>query len=518
MIKYIRLTKSQIKLVVARAGVYHSYNLINDRGVLFNSRNALKRYYGRNTIHISIGSSTIINLGEDFPPYEGIPYFGVETPNGNIKIITGSTHTKSHLECSSNTFYVLKYERSTLQLRHELEVKLNKIRRAHVEPHMVIDDISFNSNDTLNTLNIYAPTRIYPRTAIVRGDIGRPYNTLVSNIIGEGDITSIIEERIRNVNVGVEERITNNVEETTTGQDIDINNIPVDYNLIKPYHTRLTIDKKSIENENTNRYFGIELEIDSTRGPKNKMATQLNYLLNDCDYNKLVKFEKDGSLSDNGIEIIFQPMTMNFINSKREVINKALKHIDTHDYTSHDNGKCGLHIHVSRDAFEDDDLDKIMLIFENFKNELITFSRRKESQMTWTKFITDTVGWDKISYDYIKHNKDDCTGHHVVINNYNRNTVEFRLFRGTTNKITFYACIQLIDNLLSLVKERKDIINLTWDEIINYNPEYVELIEYNKKRRIYSTHKLAYEVDKQEVNERGCILVKPFQMSLEGDN
>lgn len=506
MIKYIRLTKSQIKLVVANRGLYHSYNLSNDRGVLFNSINALKRYYGRNTIHISVNTAKIINLGEDFPPYTGTPFFGVETPNGKIKTISGGVYTKSQLECASNTVYVLKYERNTLQLIRELELKLNKVRRAHIEPHEAINDINFNS-DYAVMFNIYVPTRIYPRTAIVRGAIGRPYNTLVSNIIGDGGITN-----------NVEERTTNNVEETTTSQGIDINNIPIDYNLIKAYHTRLTINKKSIENENTNRYFGIELEIDSTRGSKDKMATQLNYLLNDCDYNKLVKFERDGSLSDNGIEIIFQPMTMNFINSKREVINKALTHIDTHDYTSHDNGRCGLHIHVSRNAFEDDDLDKIMLIFENFKNELITFSRRKESQMTWTKFITDTVRRDKISYDYIKYNKDDCTGHHVVINNENRNTVEFRLFRGTTNKITFYACIQLIDNLLSLVKEKQDIVNLTWDEIINYNPEYVELIEYNKKRRIYSTHKLVYEVDKQEVNERGCILVKPFQMSLEGDN
>lgn len=501
MIKYIRLTKSQIKLVMCIQGLYHSYNLINDRGVLFNSRDALKKYYGRNTIHISVNTAKIINLGEDFPPYEGTPYFGVETPNGTITLITGSTYSKSQLEYSMNTFYVLKYERSALQLRHGLELKLNQIRHAHVERYVTIDDINFGSNVS-GVLNIYIPMRTYPRTAVIRGVIGRPYNTFVSDIA----ITNN----------------TNNVEETTTTEEvnttIDINNIPIDYNLIKPYHTRLTINKKSIENETTNRYFGIELEIDSTRGAKDKMATQLNYLLNDCDYNKLVKFERDGSLSSNGIEIIFQPMTMKFINSKREVINKALKHIDTHDYTSHDNGRCGLHIHVSRDAFEDNDLDKIMLIFENFKNELITFSRRKESQMTWTKFITDTTSYDKISYDYIKNNKDACTGHHVVINNQNRNTVEFRLFRGTTNKITFYACIQLVDNLLSLVKEKNDITNLTWNEIINYNPEYVELIEYNKKRRIYSTHKLVYEVDKQEVNERGCILVKPFQMSLEGDN
>ena len=97
-------------------------------------------------------------------------------------------------------------------------------------------------------------------------------------------------------------------------------------------------------------------------------------------------------------------------------------------------------------------------------------------------------------------------------------TVEFRLFRGTTKYNTLMASIQLIDNIINIARYKTEVENITWKDIINYNEEYEELIKYNEKRNIISQHMIKAELNRNEVNNRGVVLVRPFQVTIEGDN
>lgn len=340
------------------------------------------------------------------------------------------------------------------------------------------------------------------------------------HIMGSYNVQHIIGIQRRTGTSGL-----SNAAQTSTPTEEQINT-----NLIYPYHygpRDLNMRNHPDDVSDEKRYFGIELEMDASRDSnasatkKHTLATRLNRLLNQGNYNSLVKFEVDGSIGQQGIEMITQPMTMKFIMNNKTKFKEAMQMIDELNYSSHDSGRCGMHIHVSRNALTPESIDNLYLMFENFKNEIVAFSRRTESGMNWCRFITDRDGYiscpETIDDEYIKQNKPSGNNHHSAINNGNNNTVEFRIFRGTTKIRTFIANIQLIDNMITIAK-RQDITGIKWDDIINLNDEYTELKEYNEKRAIVSKHELTKTISKLEVTQRPVILVRPFQMRLEGDN
>lgn len=301
----------------------------------------------------------------------------------------------------------------------------------------------------------------------------------------------------------------------------------INYNLIYHYHCgpRETIFHTHQEdNDNEKRFFGIELEVDGSRDSnastekKAKLATRLNALLNEGNYNQLVKFEEDSSLGQHGVEIITQPMTMKYILNNKEKFTEAMRIIEGLNYCSHDSQRCGMHIHVSKEALNDTIIDNLYLLFENFRNELVAFSRRTQEGMRWCRFMSDNdYHPERMDEEYIKQNKPTGNNHASAINSGQRNTVEFRIFRGTTKMRTFLANIQLIDNIIDIAS-KENIEGITWEQIINLKPEYEELIKYNEIRAIVSKHQLSKNISKLEITRRPVILVRPFQLNLEGDN
>lgn len=295
--------------------------------------------------------------------------------------------------------------------------------------------------------------------------------------------------------------------------------------LVHPYHSR-RIDiafKNTTHDLHRGRYFGIELEIDNDNlADRDIMANAINNILNNGQIGNFCRFEMDGSLTSGGggFEIITQPMTYEYINLHRDLIKNALEQVDLNGYRSHDGGRCGMHIHLSRSEIDNTTLDNIYLIFENFRNELIIFSRRTQDALGWCRFVTDRMRGETTTLEgIINARRYDGNNHHTCINNGNTDTVEFRLFRGTTNFKTFMANIQLIDNIVNIARDKTmdELIGLRWTDIINYEATYTELKDYNVKRQIYSTHELTQGIDREEVLNRGVVLIRPFQRALEGD-
>ena len=72
------------------------------------------------------------------------------------------------------------------------------------------------------------------------------------------------------------------------------------------------------------------------------------------------------------------------------------------DIRSHDTNSSGLHVHIDREYFddkEDSSVSKLLYLFERFRNELMVFSRRTESQANdWArsrKCSNTKSGWIK---------------------------------------------------------------------------------------------------------------------------
>ena len=277
-------------------------------------------------------------------------------------------------------------------------------------------------------------------------------------------------------------------EELSNDNDYD------DEYVIKSYHNRdIPITFKYLDSEikegiteNDLLYFGTETEVENKRNTisNNEMAKMIRKELRHLD----LVFETDGSLH-NGFEIITQPMTMAYIKEHKQDFEKMFKMLSTNGFASHDTSTCGLHVHFSRNYFADNEdkyLQKLTLFFETFKSELQTFSRR--TSFNWCSFISDNTSIDKrylkssvILKDYAK----DHTGHSVAINLQNTNTIEIRIFKGTLRFETYMASVELVNNLVMSVKNKKT-RKISFDNVVNsYETDYI--VDYCNDKHIYNS-------------------------------
>jgi predicted metal-dependent hydrolase len=215
-----------------------------------------------------------------------------------------------------------------------------------------------------------------------------------------------------------------------------------------------------------------------------------------------VLIKHDRSLNA-GFEMVTHPATLAYMLDNRDRYNKLCSIPKEAGFRSHDMETCGLHIHVGREWFTPSALATIGALTEMYWPELYIFSRRNEARASqWASRYFDEgtqmeVGADpstaiRLISKYIAEHTG--TGHdHFRFHTYNvcnDKTVEFRLFRGTLRESTFWASIQLIDNLVRFGREITDdsttvtagkIIDSHWLDIVGYK-HYPELDAYNEKR------------------------------------
>lgn len=242
-------------------------------------------------------------------------------------------------------------------------------------------------------------------------------------------------------------------------------------------------------------YIGHELEVENP----NYDNSCKSYLYNHLN----VVLMHDGSL-DTGYEIISHPQSFNYIMANRDRYKEAFEKLISNGYKSHETDTCGLHFHVSRPFYnrirelennwsrtteednelielrnkQNDIIDRIILVMETYKEELIKFSRRKTSQLSrWAKFMSDSdrtpSGGIKSLY-YIKKHKDTCD-RYQALNLTNRATIEFRIFKGTLKYETFMASIELVNNIVEQCSDlSKPITDINWETITRgeFAPQY----------------------------------------------
>jgi len=234
-------------------------------------------------------------------------------------------------------------------------------------------------------------------------------------------------------------------------------------------------------------YYGLELEIDDGEY-REEAARCIQDAGGDCIYLK-----HDGSLSCDGFEIVTHPATLEYhMNTMpwRDIIRAARDY----DYTSHDAGTCGLHIHASRSLFgadrttQDLNIAKIILLVDFWWEQFIVpFSRRNYDQLNdWAKKPNAYITASDSEYEAIcKAKQTSEYDRYKAINLKNTHTVEFRFFRGTLRRDTIIASIQFIDTLIKYVSgvKLKDLWDKTFKDVFG-NTQYAELKDYLQKRKI----------------------------------
>jgi hypothetical protein len=188
-----------------------------------------------------------------------------------------------------------------------------------------------------------------------------------------------------------------------------------------------------------NRYhIGVELEVESVRGgdraeQAQKILAWTNSQGRDITAehhpDQLMYAESDGSLAY-GFELVTAPLGLD---DQRNLWGTALSPANLKGLSSHNTSTCGLHVHISRAKLSQLQIAKIVFFVNNPANYgfIKAIARRYGSHYCKAKNIPLAKG----------HLNED-TDRYQLVNLCNRNTIEFRLFKGTLKLGSLLACVE----------------------------------------------------------------------------
>jgi len=185
------------------------------------------------------------------------------------------------------------------------------------------------------------------------------------------------------------------------------------------------------------RHYGVELELDDgIVGPACACVFEL-------EYNGVKPYyaKHDGSLGNNGMEIVSHPMT---IECHKEAIGQLLE--ITNHFGFENSHRCGLHVHTSRSDWGNDVSDKVYTLLYRFKDAVFEMSEREAHE--------DMDDWAGVNDVYFEKNgdcysvvADGSEDRYHALNTKNSNTYEIRIFASTTCEERYVDCIKWVDSL-----------------------------------------------------------------------
>lgn len=189
-------------------------------------------------------------------------------------------------------------------------------------------------------------------------------------------------------------------------------------------------------NDKRKLFLGLELEVEPTqdREASYRLAKEL--------FGDLVYIKQDGSLYTSGYlsgyEIVTHPISASeFINIFPTESLELLRGAGALSWDAH--YSCGIHIHMSKEAFTARHLNYFMkFIYEN-SNPITKYAGRDSS---YAKFEVS-----KRDYMGVIHNKNyyNQSDRYVAVNLQNDDTVELRFFRGTLAPLTLKSYIEFVN-------------------------------------------------------------------------
>lgn len=227
------------------------------------------------------------------------------------------------------------------------------------------------------------------------------------------------------------------------------------------YVPSFSLHKTSAETTNP-LYMGFELEVEVARGKKSKIVKSILKFQKENNIENHLYFKRDGSLH-NGFEVVSQPMTLRYIKQNLK-LRDLLKLLTNEGATSYAKGTCGLHVHLSRDYFTTDEVDKIRLFINKNYKEIYSFSKRDGHG---DRFIMN----ENYHLGHFK-NSVSQSGRYWAFNlNTNKNTVEVRIFRGTLSFSRVMASLEFCE-AISLYSKAVGFMNTgksnSWRDFIEW--------------------------------------------------
>lgn len=260
-----------------------------------------------------------------------------------------------------------------------------------------------------------------------------------------------------------------------------------------PIFSKLDADKNPL-------YMGFELEVDDGNDCGG-FAEWISKEFSTKSGENLLYCKHDGSLDD-GFEIVSHPSTLAYYKSLEIFERISQKNVEgSYCFKSDQTSTCGLHVHVSRNFFGDNDdeqelnIAKIIILLNRFWTGYLANFTRRRGNYRWCELNTISTLIEGEGEVAIAKKCTKTNTRYVALNLENRNTIEFRIFKGSLNPTTVYASLELVDRICRYAKSKTltKVLSSTWNDVFGEknlnmcaNQPYAELIEYCKIRNIYS--------------------------------
>ena len=231
-----------------------------------------------------------------------------------------------------------------------------------------------------------------------------------------------------------------------------------------------------VPTEPNKRYFGMELEVENFGNYDYDISEQINNILGT---DVLLEIKEDGSLDSGGFEIVFQPLSEEYINSDvfRDKLTRLRQLLqDNNFYEEAPNG--GIHIHTTRLGGED--IADLYTLAKFFEPELTKINARFNDG--WCK-----IGGYTTDYGKNKDLNDSIQGEtrYQWWNTTNSRTIECRAFDSTLNVDTILSAYNFVINAFKYRCDRK-VNNVSWDMLMGKGAHIT------KTTKVYSVDTLRY--------------------------
>ena len=249
--------------------------------------------------------------------------------------------------------------------------------------------------------------------------------------------------------------------------------------------------------ENGKRYFGMELEVENFGNYDYDISEQINNILGT---DVLLEIKEDGSLDSGGFEIVFQPLSEEYINSDvfRDKLTRLRQLLqDNNFYEEAPNG--GIHIHTTRLGGED--IADLYTLARFFEPELTKINARFND--SWCK-----IGGYTTDYGKNKDLNDEIQGdtRYQWWNTTNSRTIECRAFDSTLNVDTIISAYNFVINAFKYRCDKK-VNNVSWDMLMG-KPAHI-----TKTTKVYSVDTLRF-IKQMYKSKNGKIRAIKHIMSL----
>ena len=232
-------------------------------------------------------------------------------------------------------------------------------------------------------------------------------------------------------------------------------------------------------------YLGLEIEMECDGNRSDSIARYVRDETNAKCGHELIYCKSDSSVPS-GFEVVTHPMNWEWLKKNRKKFTflfETAKEFGCKSGCDNNACRCGIHIHMSRDAFTHTMLLKFTrFIYEN-KPFIYKISERKDKN--WFEQYCSLDGLGKHQFVHVaKTNKKYDHRKHSALSFASPDTIELRIFDGTIDVNTLYKdmefCIALYEYvIIHKFNEMKDKIFVKYLE--KYKKEYPNLYKFLNK-------------------------------------